>query len=130
MGAYQLWTVYFLLWPDDRLEMVHFPIPVYTHRIEKKKGVSRTVIEKTTGFRTEWMLANSVYDAKQGTIQSFRLHRGVGDSQTRGMWRWRGKQGFVLEYYDTDQSLDGVLSPTVIFTSDEKRTPDTFQRKP
>ena len=40
---------------------------------------------------------------------------------TRGMWRWRGKQ-LCPQYYDTDQSLDGVLSPTVIFTSDEKRT--------
>ena len=123
MGAYQLYAAHFLLWPDGRLEMLHFSVPVFEHRIEKKKDVSQTVIQKTTGFRTEWQLANPEYDPKTGTLRSFRLHRGVGDSQTRGLWRWHGKSGFVLEYYDTDQSYDGVLSPAIVYSSEKKPTP-------
>ena len=127
MGAYQLYAAHFLLWPDGRLEMLHFSVPVFEHRIEKKKDVSQTVIQKTTGYRTEWQLANPEYDPKTGTLRSFRLHRGVGDSQTRGLWRWHEKQGFVLEYYDTDQSYDGVLSPAIVYSRDKKQTPETFR---
>ena len=116
LGVYQLHSLHFLWWPDGRLEVLPFAVPVYRHRLEKKGSAQHTVIEEIEGFRTVFDLVGAKYDPRTHTIQSFYLQRGVGDAITMGRWRWRGDDGFVLEHFEADHSFDGVLTPTVVYS--------------
>ncbi|MGB0640201.1 MAG: DUF1176 domain-containing protein [Myxococcota bacterium] len=118
LGAYNLVYIHFLLRPNGDLEELQFAVPTYRFHTEAKGSVKYTVVDEVQGFGTVRALVNAVYDPETFTIQSHSKGRGVGDVYSRGRWRWNSDHNFVLEHFEADESMDGKITPTVIYSRD------------
>jgi hypothetical protein len=122
LGAYNLVTIHFLLQPSGDLEELQFAVPAYRFHTEAKGSVKHTVVDEVQGFGMVRALVNAVYDPETLTIQTYNKSRGVGDAYNSGRWRWNSNHNFVLEHFEADRSLDGKVTPTVIFSRDNADT--------
>lgn len=116
-GAYNTGEVYYLANDYGEFRQLQFAEPQLDIRYENNDSEGKLLSVTVIGFRTADSIANSFYDDKTMTIQSFSKWRGVGDASSNGTYAFKAGD-FMLTKYDVDASYDGEINPQTVVDYD------------
>ena len=111
-GAYNFSTVWFVGTEWGGIEPVAFARPVARYEYEDDESAVLASHE-VTGMTADMVLVGAAFDPGSQTITSDSKWRGLGDARDGGTWRY-GENGFVLELYAVDPTLNGEIDEPIV----------------